>query len=40
MKREETEVLVVGLGPIGATLSVYLGRMGVSVIAIERDTGV
>lgn len=40
MKREETEVLIVGLGPVGAVLGVYLGRMGVSAIAIERDKGV
>ncbi len=37
MKREQTEVLIVGLGPVGAALGVYLGRMGVSAIAIERD---
>ncbi|PKQ03824.1 MAG: hypothetical protein CVT72_13950 [Alphaproteobacteria bacterium HGW-Alphaproteobacteria-11] len=40
MKREETEVLIVGLGPVGAALGVYLGRMGVSAIAIERDAEV
>ncbi|GMV61998.1 MAG: 3-(3-hydroxyphenyl)propionate hydroxylase [Parvibaculum sp.] len=40
MKREETEVLIVGLGPVGAALGVYLGRMGVSAIAIERDKDV
>lgn len=38
--REETDVLIVGLGPVGAALAVYLGSMGVSAIAIERDTGV
>lgn len=38
MRREETEVLIVGLGPVGAALAVYLGSMGVSAIAIERDT--
>ncbi|MBX3445307.1 MAG: bifunctional 3-(3-hydroxy-phenyl)propionate/3-hydroxycinnamic acid hydroxylase [Parvibaculaceae bacterium] len=38
--REETEVLIVGLGPVGAALGVYLGRMGVSAIAIERDSEV
>ncbi|MBA4210796.1 MAG: monooxygenase [Parvibaculum sp.] len=37
MKREETDVLIVGLGPVGAALGVYLGRMGVKAIAIERD---
>jgi len=40
MKHEETDVLVVGLGPVGAALTVYLGRSGVRTIAIERDTGV
>lgn len=40
MKREETEVLIVGLGPVGAALGVYLGRMGVAAIAIERDRDV
>ncbi|ABS63160.1 monooxygenase FAD-binding [Parvibaculum lavamentivorans DS-1] len=38
--REEADVLIVGLGPVGAALAVYLGSRGVSVIAIERDTGV
>jgi 3-(3-hydroxy-phenyl)propionate hydroxylase len=38
--REETDVLIVGLGPVGAALGVYLGRMGVSAIAIERDMDV
>ncbi|MEW6089796.1 MAG: bifunctional 3-(3-hydroxy-phenyl)propionate/3-hydroxycinnamic acid hydroxylase [Pseudomonadota bacterium] len=38
--REETEVLIVGLGPVGAALGVYLGRMGVKVIAVERDMDV
>ena len=38
--REETEVLIVGLGPVGAALGVYLGRMGVRAIAIERDMDV
>lgn len=38
--REETEVLIVGLGPVGAALAVYLGSRDISAIAIERDTGV
>ncbi|MFN4354151.1 bifunctional 3-(3-hydroxy-phenyl)propionate/3-hydroxycinnamic acid hydroxylase [Parvibaculum sp.] len=38
--REETDVLIVGLGPVGAALGVYLGRMGVKAIAIERDMDV
>jgi 3-(3-hydroxy-phenyl)propionate hydroxylase len=32
------DVLVVGLGPVGATLAALLGRRGISTIAIERDT--
>jgi 3-(3-hydroxy-phenyl)propionate hydroxylase len=32
------DVLVVGLGPVGAALSALLARRGVSVMAIERDT--
>ncbi len=32
------DVLIVGLGPVGATLAALLGRHGVSTIAIERDT--
>ncbi|MBX3506366.1 MAG: bifunctional 3-(3-hydroxy-phenyl)propionate/3-hydroxycinnamic acid hydroxylase [Parvibaculum sp.] len=38
--REETDVLIAGLGPVGAALGVYLGRMGVRAIAIERDMDV
>ncbi|HEX7776335.1 MAG TPA: bifunctional 3-(3-hydroxy-phenyl)propionate/3-hydroxycinnamic acid hydroxylase [Parvibaculum sp.] len=37
---QKTDVLIVGLGPVGAVLAVYLGRLGVDVIAIERDKGV
>ena len=37
---EKTDVLIAGLGPVGAVLAVYLGRLGVNVIAIERDKGV
>ncbi|MEN6544069.1 bifunctional 3-(3-hydroxy-phenyl)propionate/3-hydroxycinnamic acid hydroxylase [Parvibaculum sp.] len=37
---EKTDVLVSGLGPVGAALAVYLGRLGISAIAIDRDTGV
>ncbi len=32
------DVLVVGLGPVGATLAALLGRRGVRTIAIDRDT--
>ena len=34
------DVLIVGLGPVGATLAALLGRRGISSIAIERDTAV
>lgn len=37
---EKTDVLVSGLGPVGAALAVYLGRLGISAIAIDRDTSV
>jgi 3-(3-hydroxy-phenyl)propionate hydroxylase len=34
----ETDVLVVGLGPVGAALANLLGRYGVRVLAIDRAT--
>ena len=34
----DCDVLVVGLGPVGAALAALLARRGVSVIAVERDT--
>lgn len=34
----DCDVLVVGLGPVGAAMTALLARGGVSVIAIERDT--
>lgn len=34
----DCDVLVVGLGPVGATLAALLGRRGVSVLAIDRET--
>ena len=34
----DCDVLVVGLGPVGAAMAALLARCGVSVIAIERDT--
>ena len=37
---QECEVLVVGLGPVGAALAAMLVEAGVSVIAIDRDTEV
>ena len=33
----DAEVLVVGLGPVGSTLTALLAQRGVNVIAIERD---
>ncbi len=33
----ETDVLVVGLGPVGSTLAGLLGRRGVRVIAVDRE---
>ena len=36
----DCDVLVVGLGPVGAALAALLARRGVSVIALERDTAV
>jgi len=37
---EKTDVLISGLGPVGAVLAIYLGRLGMNVIAIDRDTDV
>jgi 3-(3-hydroxy-phenyl)propionate hydroxylase len=39
-KALECDVLVVGLGPVGATVAALLGRRGLNVIAIDRDTAV
>jgi 3-(3-hydroxy-phenyl)propionate hydroxylase len=33
----ETDVLVVGLGPVGSTLAGLLGRRGVRVVAVDRE---
>ncbi len=40
LSREKTDVLIAGLGPVGAALAVYLGELGLSVIAIDRDVDV
>lgn len=37
---EQTDVLISGLGPVGAVLAIYLARIGIGVIAVERDTQV
>jgi 3-(3-hydroxy-phenyl)propionate hydroxylase len=34
----ETDVLVVGMGPVGAALAALLGRYGIRVLAIDRST--
>ena len=34
----DTEVLIVGLGPVGATLANLLGRYGVRVLAVDKAT--
>lgn len=36
----ETDVLISGLGPVGATLANLLGQQGFRVLAVERDTTV
>jgi 3-(3-hydroxy-phenyl)propionate hydroxylase len=37
MSRPDTDVLVVGLGPVGSALTGLLGRQGVRVTAVDRD---
>jgi 3-(3-hydroxy-phenyl)propionate hydroxylase len=36
----ETDVLISGLGPVGATLANLLGQQGLRVLAVERETSV
>ena len=36
----ETDVLISGLGPVGATLANLLGQQGIRTLAVERDTTV
>lgn len=38
--RLDCDVLIVGLGPVGATLAGLLGDAGLSVIAVDRDTDI
>ncbi|MEP1906291.1 MAG: FAD-dependent monooxygenase, partial [Nitratireductor sp.] len=33
---EKTDVLIAGLGPVGAALGVYLARSGVTVTVVEK----
>ncbi|MDR3507331.1 MAG: FAD-dependent monooxygenase, partial [Caulobacteraceae bacterium] len=36
----DCDVLIVGLGPVGAGLAALLSRQGVSTIAVDKDTEV
>ena len=36
----DCDVVVAGLGPVGATLSALLGQAGIRVVAVDKDTGV
>ena len=36
--RRDADVLIAGLGPVGAVLALLLGRRGINVVAVERDT--
>jgi 3-(3-hydroxy-phenyl)propionate hydroxylase len=40
MSRRQPDVAVVGLGPVGAVLAGLLGRRGLDVVVVERDTDV
>ena len=37
MTKRDVDVIVVGYGPVGATVSALLGNAGLSVLAIDRD---
>ncbi len=36
----ECDVLIVGLGPVGATLAALLGRSGINTIVLDRETAI
>ncbi|HEX4302523.1 MAG TPA: bifunctional 3-(3-hydroxy-phenyl)propionate/3-hydroxycinnamic acid hydroxylase [Rhizomicrobium sp.] len=40
MAAHDCDVLIVGLGPVGATLAALLGQRGIATIAIDRDTAI
>lgn len=37
---ETTDVLICGAGPTGAMLSAYLGKLGISNIALEKESNI
>jgi 3-(3-hydroxy-phenyl)propionate hydroxylase len=40
MTQTDFEVLVVGMGPVGALLGALLARSGVKILVIDKDTAV
>ena len=39
MAQTETDVAIVGFGPVGALLANLLGQAGLAVVVLERDAG-